>query len=59
MRTTCYTSRVLAAAKLMGLPDESSADDVLQAVIAGQSKIGLDQARQIMLKALAQYEDNG
>jgi len=44
-RTTCYAFRVAIAAKLLGLPEGSTADDVLKAVIAGTGQATLRQAR--------------
>ena len=57
-RTTCYAFRVVQAAKLLGLPDCSTADDVLKAVIAGTGQATLRQAREIVNKSLDLYEDH-
>jgi hypothetical protein len=58
-RTTCYAFRVAIAAKLLGLPETSSADDVLKAVIAGTGQATLRQAREIINKSLDLYEEHG
>jgi len=58
-RTTCYAFRVAIAAKLLGLPSGSTADDVLKAVIAGTGQATLRQAREIVNKALSVYEEHG
>ena len=58
-RTTCYAFRVAIAAKLLGLPEGSTADDVLKAVIAGTGQATLRQAREIVSKAMDLYEEHG
>lgn len=55
-RTTCYTRHVRAAAKVLGLDEYATADDVLKRLIAGHQATTLADARRIMLDALARYE---
>lgn len=56
-RTTCYAFRVAQAARILGMPDGSTADDVLKRIINGQEQATLAQARQLVNKALDLYEN--
>ena len=56
IRTTCYYANVSKAARVLGMPDGSTADDVLKRIIAGQEQATLAQARQLVNKALDLYE---
>lgn len=58
IRTTCYAFRVKLAAQHLGLPENSTADDVLKAVIAQQKDITMEKVRQVVMAALDR-EDHG
>jgi len=56
IRTTCYTHRVKAAAEALGMDPLSSADDVLREVINKTQKSTVEDAKRLVMAALARYE---
>lgn len=55
-RTTCYSHRVRQAAEVLGMDPLSSADDVLRMVINKTKQSTVDDARKLVMAALAKYE---
>lgn len=56
IRTTCYSHRVKAAAEALGMDPLSSADDVLKAIINKTQRSTVEDAKRLVLAALAKYE---
>ena len=56
IRTTCYSYRVKAAAEALGMDPLSSADDVLREVANKTKRSTVDDARKLVMAALARYE---